>query len=338
MKDWMINIAEEISDEIIEIRRMLHKYPELAFCENHTHDYICSYLEQIEGLTIQKNAANGTGIIATLEGKAGPGKNILFRADLDALPISEEVEWEFRSEREGCMHACGHDAHVWPELPKGKVGIPTRYAFGAPGRFKINILGKGGHGASPENTIDPIAIGNEFYQKIPALLSRKMKGTDSKLVSVTYMLAGKREALSIIPNTCELGGTMRAVSLEIMQKMESLMEQELRTICEANGATYEIEFMHDLDSVKNQSELIVPIQKIVERSVGTENTVLVEDDNLVGEDFSVISTKVPSVYLLFGIGEEHHVPVLHNSKFYFDDRRLVTMSKIFAEIVMEYSR
>lgn len=131
---------------------------------------------------------------------------------------------------------------------------------------------------------------------------------------------------------------MRAVSLEIMQKMESLMEQELRTICEANGATYEIEFMHDLDSVKNQSELIVPIQKIVERSVGTENTVLVEDDNLVGEDFSVISTKVPSVYLLFGIGEEHHVPVLHNSKFYFDDRRLVTMSKIFAEIVMEYSR
>lgn len=396
MDELIKKIAKEIDGDLIEIRRTIHKHPEVAFCEYQTHDCVCAWLEKIEGLSIQKNVAHGTGIIATMKGNAGEGKTILLRADLDALPVKEEMVCAFSSERMGYMHACGHDAHVawligtamilskmrnlwkgvvkfvfqpaeeigagakvmveeeqvlenpkvdmafaahvWPGIEHGKIGIPLRYAFGAPGRFKIMIKGKGGHGATPEEAIDPIAIGNEFYQRIPAVLMRKMKGTDSKVVSVTYMLSGKKEALNIIPNICEMGGTMRAVSLDVMRQMQQVMEYELRTLCESNGASYDIEFLHELDSVKNDRNLIEPIKQVAESIVGEENVVIIEEDNLVGEDFSEISTRVPSVFFMVGISEDDNVPVLHNSKFCFNDNILAMVSSVFAKIVLEFGK
>lgn len=394
MNDLIKDIAAEIKDDLIEIRRTLHRYPEAAFEEYRTHDYVCECLEKIEGLNIKKNAAKGTGIIATMEGMLGTGNTILLRADMDALPVAEETDCEYASRRPGYMHACGHDAHtawlvgaamilsrtrhlwggtvkfmfqpaeeigagarvmvekdhiledpsvdfafaahVWPGVENGKIGIPIRYAFGSPGRFWVKIKGKGGHGAMPENTIDPIAIANEFYQKIPALLTRKMKGTDSKLVSVTYMLAGERGSMNVIPNTCEMGGTMRSVSLALVKQIAELMEAELKSICEANKAEYEIGFLTDVDSVKNRMELIEPVRHMAEEILGKENVVLLEEDNLVGEDFSQISTRIPSLFLMAGIAEPENRQVLHNSDFRFDDGFLSNVSAVFAKIAVEY--
>ena len=394
MENMIRQITEEIKEDLREIRRTIHRHPETAFQEYRTHDYVCECLEKIEGLTIQRNAARGTGIIATMEGLAGPGKTILLRGDMDALPIQEQTECDYRSEEAGCMHACGHDAHtawligaamilsrtrhlwkgtvkfmfqpaeeigagarimieedhilenpkvdmafaahVWPKVQSGKIGIPVRYAFGAPGDFKVKIYGKSGHGATPEQAIDPLAIANEFYARIPAILARKMKGTDSKLVTVTYMLAGERDVLNIIPATCEMGGTMRTISLELMREMGRLMEEELRSICEVNGATYEIWFRHDLDSVKNCHDLLEPVRGAAAEILGEENVVLIEEDNLVGEDFSEISTKIPSVFLMAGINEGNNVCALHNAKFGFDDEILANVSAVFAKMVIKF--
>lgn len=396
MNELIKKIAEEIKNDLITIRRTLHRHPETAFQEYHTHDYVCEWLDKIDGLRVHKHMAKGTGIIAIMEGQKGPGKTILLRGDMDALPVTEETGCEYASECNGYMHACGHDAHtawligaamilsrtrhlwrgtvkfmfqpaeeigagarimieqdkilenpkvdmafaahVWPGAESGKIGIPLRYAFGAPGRFWVKIKGKGGHGAMPENTVDPIAIANEFYQKIPALLARKMKGTDSKVVSVTYMVAGERGAMNIIPNTCEMGGTMRSVSLKLVNRIAELMEHELKTICEANGAEYEIGFLTDVDSVKNSMELIEPVRHMAAEVLGEENVVLLEEDNLVGEDFSHISTKLPALFLMPGIAEPDNKPVLHNSDFQFDDKILCNVSAVFAKIVMEINK
>ena len=71
-----------------------------------------------------------------------------------------------------------------------KFGIARRYAFGCVGAFAVEIIGKKGHASWPEQTIDPIAVANEVYQHIPAILARKISGTDSGIMSVTYMQAG----------------------------------------------------------------------------------------------------------------------------------------------------
>jgi amidohydrolase len=101
-------LAEQISDEIISVRRILHANPELSFQEFETAKYIESVLD---GWGIKHERIAGTGITGLIEG-SGNGKYLVLRADIDALPISEMNRTEYRSKNPGIMHACGHDVHT----------------------------------------------------------------------------------------------------------------------------------------------------------------------------------------------------------------------------------
>lgn len=112
MKKDVRNIAKEVEEELIQIRRRLHQHPELALREVETAEIIAETLKKIPAMTVYENMAEGTGVVGILEGKKGPGKCVMVRADIDALPIEEQLDVEFRSQNPGRMHACGHDAHA----------------------------------------------------------------------------------------------------------------------------------------------------------------------------------------------------------------------------------
>lgn len=103
-------LADSWEQMAIEIRRMLHRIPELQFNEFKTSGYICSVLDTLS-IPYKKGYGGGTGIVATITGNAD-GKCVALRADIDALPIVEETMLPYKSEHEGVMHACGHDAHI----------------------------------------------------------------------------------------------------------------------------------------------------------------------------------------------------------------------------------
>jgi len=110
------------SQELINIRRELHRIPELGGCEYKTMDKICSYLDSW-GIEYEKGIA-GTGVVAIVRGKNKDLKNpicIGIRADIDALPMMEETNIDFKSLHEGTMHACGHDAHATVALGTAKI-------------------------------------------------------------------------------------------------------------------------------------------------------------------------------------------------------------------------
>ncbi len=102
-------LSEELYPEILEIRRHLHRHPELSFQEHETAGFIVRVLEK-NGIACRQGIA-GTGILAEVSG-ASQGKIIALRADMDALPIQEENDVEYKSEKKGLMHACGHDVHT----------------------------------------------------------------------------------------------------------------------------------------------------------------------------------------------------------------------------------
>ena len=196
-------------EEIINSYRYLHTIPEPEWQEFKTSEYICDKLKEF-GLSPVKCAK--TGIYADIIVK-GAQEKILFRADIDALPMSEETGLDFCSENEGYMHACGHDFHVscllyaakilnenkellktsvrvvfqpaeegsggaLPMIEEGVLdGVTAAYAIHAepmenvgtilyknggitasPDDFLIKIYGRGGHGAEPENCINPIIV------------------------------------------------------------------------------------------------------------------------------------------------------------------------------------
>lgn len=102
------DIAKQMSERLISTRRALHKIPETAFEEFRTSEFIKSRLAE---LGIPYKAAAKTGVVGLIHGEK-PGKTILLRADIDGLPVNEESGVEFKSERGGFMHACGHDVHM----------------------------------------------------------------------------------------------------------------------------------------------------------------------------------------------------------------------------------
>jgi amidohydrolase len=104
-------ITDHIVKQIKEVRRQIHRNPELAFCEINTSNIIKKELSQLENIEVFENYGETTAVIAVVRGKL-PGRTIAIRSDIDALAIKEKTGLPFSSKKEGIMHACGHDAHI----------------------------------------------------------------------------------------------------------------------------------------------------------------------------------------------------------------------------------
>src|SRR5574344_895174 len=109
-KDTIKDLVNEEFDEIVSIRRHLHKYPELSKQEKETSKFICNELDKI-GIKYC-NDIYGYGIYGFIDGKDPQTKCVAIRADMDALPIEEQTSLDFKSVNKGVMHACGHDIHM----------------------------------------------------------------------------------------------------------------------------------------------------------------------------------------------------------------------------------
>jgi len=130
---FLTEVKEEIGDlkdELIELRRDFHMYPELGFQELRTSEKIVRYLKGL-GLNVREHIAH-TGVIAILEGSK-EGKTVMLRSDMDALPIEEQNNVPYRSRNKGVMHACGHDGHMAMLLVAAK--ILSRHRQEIPGKI-----------------------------------------------------------------------------------------------------------------------------------------------------------------------------------------------------------
>lgn len=119
LKERIMSMASEYLEEVSDIRRHFHKHPELSFEEVETAAFICKKLDEYD-IPYKKNVAR-TGVVANIEGKDPGLKTVALRADMDALPISESNDVEYRSQNDGIMHACGHDAHMACLLGAAKI-------------------------------------------------------------------------------------------------------------------------------------------------------------------------------------------------------------------------
>jgi len=131
--DPLLSRAKTMRDALVAVRRDIHRHPELAFQEQRTAERGLTWFRGL-GLDVQTNIAGTPGLIATLD-TGRPGPTLLLRADMDALPITEETGAEYASETSGVMHACGHDAHVACLL--GAASLLSEHRQALRGRLKF---------------------------------------------------------------------------------------------------------------------------------------------------------------------------------------------------------
>jgi len=190
--------------------------------------------------------------------------------------------------------------HVGNYLPAGQVGItPGIYNTNAD-TLRITIYGKGGHGAQPHTTIDPIVIAARTILALQTIASREVKPGEMVVVTVGYVRAGTKN--NIIPDQAELGLTVRTYKADVRKQVLAAITRIAKAEALASGAPKEplVEQFESTDSVYNDPALAQRLRAPLEAALGKENVIATEPI-LPSEDYSFfIQQGVPSLYFSLG--------------------------------------
>jgi hippurate hydrolase len=190
--------------------------------------------------------------------------------------------------------------HVANALPAGQVGItPGIYNTNADS-IRITIYGKGGHGSQPHTTIDPIVIAARTILALQTIASREVKPGEMVVVTVGYIRAGTKN--NIIPDSAELGLTVRSYKSEVRKQVLAAIARITKAEALAAGATQEplLEQYEGTSSVYNDPALAERLRRPLEAALGKENVITTEPI-APSEDYSVfIEQGIPSLYFSLG--------------------------------------
>jgi len=190
--------------------------------------------------------------------------------------------------------------HVGNQLPAGTVGITSGYSYASADSVRITIYGKGGHGATPQNTIDPIVIAARTILSLQTIVSREVKPGEAAVVTVGYIQAGTKN--NIIPDQVELGLTIRTYKPEVRKQILAAITRIAKAEAEAGGAPREpsIDLYESTDAVYNDPALAERLRRTLAKSLGKDDVVTVEP-LMVSEDYAFfIEQGIPSFYFALG--------------------------------------
>lgn len=225
--------------------------------------------------------------------------------------------------------------HVYPGEQVGKITLKKGVITAANNDFEVKIVGCGGHAANPELTIDPLMIGAEVVTNIQQIVSRKVPALKAPVISITKFNGGN--TLNVIPDVVEFGGTIRSLDSDIRLKCKNYVNQIVKGITEAHGASYEITWDDGYAAVVNDKEAYKISKTVAERVFGDENITHLEEPFFFGEDFSAFSELVPSSFQFIGVHDDHFGKPypLHHPKFKMSEDVLSYGVNYFVEIANE---
>jgi amidohydrolase len=377
-----------LEPEISRIRRYLHRNPELSGEELETTRFLSEQLTK-HGIP-HRAAEDGKGIITeTFSAGSKRAPTIALRADIDALPIQEESDAEYRSVKRGIMHACGHDAHTamllcstialhqagplpvaWrsifqpseehgrgayelvkqgavdgveailalhvdPNREVGYLGITPgpRTAFCRD--FTIQVVGSGGHGARPHNTIDPIAVAAQLITLIYQAMPRQIDSRDPAVVTIGMIQGG--QTYNVIPDSVTLKGTLRTLTSAVAEQTLLTLNRLCHGTEQAFNASISIDCSTLLQGMTNDPHLTEICVNAARELVGADRVVTDDRPSLGGEDFADYLTRVPGCMISLGVrhpGAE--TTPLHTSGFDIDERALLIGVRLLARILLRW--
>jgi len=215
-------------------------------------------------------------------------------------------------------------AHNWPGLQVGQFAVKDGPCFASSNEFRVTVRGKGSHAAMPHLGIDPVPIACQLVQGFQTIVTRNKRPIDTGVISVTMIHAG--EAINVVPDTCELRGTVRTFTTEVLDLIEQRMKAISEVTCSAFGASCEFEFRRNYPPTINHPAETAFAREVMAEVVGAGN-VLEFEPTMGAEDFSYFLQKVPGCYFVIGNGDGEHRAsghgmgpcMLHNPSYDFND-------------------
>src|SRR6266446_6398116 len=352
--------ATRHADDLLALRRDFHRHPELSHQERRTAEIIA---ERLHAAKLEVR----TGVGGVLHGDR-PGRTVAWRADIDALPLTELLAAPFASGTPGVMHACGHDGHtaiaitlaetlaarraevpgtavllfqpaeevfggakpmieagvleqprveeiyglhLTTQTPVGHVSIRPGPSMASADFFDVEIQGKGGHGAYPHLSIDPITVAANILLGMQNLVSREVAAKETAVLTVGQILAGTKH--NIIPATAVMRGSLRTFNPTVREQIVERLGTFVSSIAHAYQADAHLSFQGEgCPTVVNHTEQ----SSFVKRCALDElESAAVEDGDIVmaSDDMSLFLQQRPGCYFRVGIAPSglprpHHAP------------------------------
>jgi hippurate hydrolase len=214
--------------------------------------------------------------------------------------------------------------HNWPGSEVGHFSVSAGPVMASSNEFKITIRGKGGHAALPHAALDPVPVACQMVQAFQTIISRNKKPIDAGVISVTMIHAG--EATNVIPDSCELQGTVRTFSIEVLDMIEQRMGEISRHTAAAFGMECSFEFVRNYPPTINSAKEAEFARKVMASIVG-EDRVQTQEPTMGAEDFSYMLMAKPGCYAFIANGDGAHREIghgggpcmLHNPSYDFND-------------------
>lgn len=226
--------------------------------------------------------------------------------------------------------------HLWNNLPLGTVGVRAGALMAATEYFHCKIIGRGGHGALPQQTIDSILVAAQVVNTIHTIVSRNISPLESAVISIGEFHAGT--ATNIIADSAQISGTVRFFNPEVGIKLALRLEEAIAGVCAAHGATYELKYTKLYPPVINDQAIAELVRSVAENVVETPAGIVPECQTMGGEDMSFFLEAVPGCYFFLGsanpdkgLAYPHHHP-----RFNFDETVLATGVEIFTRCVEKF--
>ncbi|MCL5772840.1 MAG: M20 family metallopeptidase [Firmicutes bacterium] len=225
--------------------------------------------------------------------------------------------------------------HLYNDLKTGSVVVESGTISAAADEFRLAILGKGGHGASPHEGVDAIVAASHVIHGLQSIVSRFVDPVKPVVITVGTIKGGYRH--NIIADSVEMTGTVRTLDAELRKKMKAMMEKTISGITSAFGASYKFEYDYGYPSTVNDEGLCSLVREALADLLGRENVKDYEEATMGAEDFAYFSRKVPSVmFSLGGMKEDSENYPHHHPKFDFNEEALVIGSASLARTAIEF--
>jgi amidohydrolase len=207
--------------------------------------------------------------------------------------------------------------HNWPEMKSGTFLWRTGPVMAAVGFFEIVVTGKGSHGASPHQGIDPIMVSAQIVGALQTIVSRSIEPIEGGVVSIGSISGG--EAYNILPERVTMKGTARWYRAEVGDQIESGMKRLVHGIAESFGATAEFRFFRHAPATVNDAEATVLAVDAARLVAGGDSVKEMRAPTMGGEDFAFMLNAKQGAYLMLGGGRGESDPLLHHPRYDFND-------------------
>ena len=226
--------------------------------------------------------------------------------------------------------------HVSPEIDAGSIGLKKGPANASNDFFNIKIKGKGGHGAHPENCIDPVVISGYVITQLQTVISRENYPVYPGVLTIGSIHGGTVN--NIIPDYVEMHGTLRSLDPDCRKKMMAAIDRVVKGCAKSMRGTAEIEWEIGVPPLVNDDSIIEAVAEAAAKTIGADHVSYVKNPSMGSEDFSVLFPKFgPGAQFRLGSGNNEDPNSrhgLHNSKNVFDEKCIRTG----ASVIIQYAR